>query len=231
MSYDFNGSSQYASGSSTLLTDEPIDMFACGYSDTVAAQQAAVNLGHSGATSGQYKLYWDGTSASDPIYAQKQNDAGTQTGNSNSIGFTASTWYRSSASFISDTSRASYINGGTKSTNTTSVADPTPDYVTVGARRTSAVAEYFDGKLHGAVIASANGSDTVHAGFGKGISPLSNIPLASIRGWYPMLVDVNNHVTTTGNYPNLTLTGSPSLSTTNDPLCGYPRIGSRLTLG
>ena len=230
MSYDFNGSTQYASGSSTLLTNEPIDMFACAFSDSATADQQIVHLGNNGA-SGDFQMNLSGSAGGDPARAGKTNDAGTFAVASTSSGYSASTWHRVGASWISNTSRAAYINGGSKGTDTTSITDPTPDYVTVGAARKSAVSQYFDGKIHGAVVASANGSDTVHAGFGAGISPLSNIPLTSIRGWYPMLVDANNHVTTTGNYPNLTLTGSPSLSTTNDPLCGYPRIGSRLTLG
>jgi len=229
MSYDFNGSS-YASGSSTLLTDEPIDMFGCGYADITTSTMSVISVENNGA-SGGYNLQFDGATGGDPIRSQKQNDAGTTDNVNTSAGFSASTWYRASGSYISNTSRTSYINGGSKGSGTTSITDPTPDFVTVGATKRSTVLEYFDGKIHGAVIASANGSDTVHAGFGAGISPLSNIPLASIRGWYPMLVDANNHVTTTGNYPNLTLTGSPSISTTNDPRCGYPRIGSRMTLG
>ena len=230
MSYDFNGSSQYASGSSTLLTNEPIDIFTCARPDVDTTDTVVVSLGNNGAN-GHYGAYFDGTTANDPTGAIKISDAGAIGFAADSADFAANTYYRKSVSFISDTSRASYRDGGNKATNTTNIADPTPDYVTVGALRINAVSKYFDGKIHGAVIASANGSDTVHAGFGAGISPLSNIPLASIRGWYPMLVDANNHVTTTGNYPNLTLTGSPSLSTTNDPLCGYPRIGSRMTLG
>jgi len=114
-------------------------------------------------------------------------------------------------SFISDTSRSSFIDGGSKGTNTTNITDPTPDFISIGAQRRSTVANYFDGSIAEAYILDANMTDAQHALAGKGISPFWLIPGKNVRAWYPLQGHNNNRVR--NGYPDLTATNSPTNGT------------------
>lgn len=222
----FNGSSQYLSVSSTLLSNEPIDMVVHGNSDSVTAGQFAISLGNNGANGG-YALAFRGDVASDPFQAWKFDDAGAGGSGATSAGFSATTWYVASNSFISNTSRAVFLNGGSKGTDTTNTPDPTPDYVTIGALRRNALSLYFDGSLAEAYLLDANMADAVHAVVGLGYSPIWLMPISNIRGWYPLQADNNNRVT--GGYPDLTATGSPTDGVHPFNVV-YPRVNGVITL-
>jgi hypothetical protein len=226
MSRVFNGSSQYLSASSNVLTDEPIDMLVWGNSTDAANVQGAVNLGNNGA-SGFMELAWQGNVASDPIRANKQNDAGGNGVAASSSGYSTDTWHAGWASFISNTSRAAGIDGGSKGTNATSLTDPTPDFVTIGARRTSAIAAYFAGQEAEAYILDTNLSDDQHASWGAGFSPLWFLPITNVRAWYPLHAHDNNNMS--GGYPDLTATNSPTQGV-HPPDIIYPFMGALVTL-
>lgn len=223
MAYEFNGSTQYFSVGSTLLTDEPITLLAHGNSDSATVAQAALSLGNNGAN-GYYFLQWQGNVASDPIRGSKANDAGS-TANVDSIGYTADAWHIGAVSFVTNTSRKSFINGGTKGSNTTSITDPTPDFITVGALRTGAVANYFDGELAQSCFLNVDMTDAQHGYVGKGIAPHWYIPIKNIRGYFPLISGGMNRMAS--GYPDLTATNSPT-RTPNPPKVMYPKINGRM---
>lgn len=225
MAREFNGSNQYLSASSTLLTDEPIDMLGFFNSDSNSANQTVLHLGNNG-SNGNYWLQFAGGVASDPIRAIKTNDAASAQGITSSIGYTINQWIVAAASFISNTSRASFINGSTKGTNTTSVGDPTPDFITIGASRQSSVASHFDGKAAEVYFLDANMSDDKHAMAGIGISPFWFMPVANIRAWYPLLGNDNNNMA--NGYPDLTATNSPT-QVEHPANIFFPQIGGEMS--
>ena len=228
MARTFNGSSQYLSAGSTLLADEPISMACLGNSDSVAVTQTPMSLGNNGA-SGFYETQFAGAAASDPIRAAKVNDGGGSVGiAASSAGYGAGAWHHAIGVFINDTSRAAYKDGGSKGTNATSVANPTPDYVTVGVRRLSGNAQYFDGSIAEAFIMDYQLNDAQAALMAGGIHPIDAcIPIANIRAWYPLMGDDNNRMG--GGYPNLSPTDSPTFGT--HPVTPiYPRIGALICL-
>jgi hypothetical protein len=204
----FNGSSQYLSASSTLLSNEPIDVVMFANSDTTTAAQVAFCLGNNGA-SGMYSISFEGTTGGDPIRGLKQSDAGAN-GFADTASYSAATWYAVSMSLISDTSRAIFLNG-TKTANTTNTADPSPDFITIGALRRSSVAAYFDGSISETYMLDVNMSDAQHALAGKGISPFWLVPGKNVRAWYPLQGHNNNRVR--NGYPDLSATGSPTNGT------------------
>lgn len=203
----FDGSSQYLSAASTLLTNEPIDFVMCFNSDSATVAQCSISLGNSGAATGVYSITVEGAVAGDPIRAFKQSDAGANGLATSTGGYTSGTWHLAGNTYISDASRAVYLDG-TKTADTTNVADPTPDYVTLGVLRRSALASYFDGLLAETYILDTNMSDAQHALAGKGISPFWLIPGKNVRAWYPLQGHNNNRVR--NGYPDLTATGSPT---------------------
>ncbi len=205
----FNGTTQYLSGSSTLLSNEPIDMFAYQNSDTVTQYNTVVMLGNSGSANGAYGLFAGGSVAGDPFDSVKQDDSAVATGTARTASaFLAATWYTISGTFISNTSRAVFMNGANKATNATSTNDPTPDYISIGAFKTNAVSSYMDGNISEVLVLDANCTDEVHASFGLGYSPIWSMPISNVRGWYPLQADNNNRMA--GGYPDLAATGSPT---------------------
>jgi len=229
MAIDFNGSTQYLSANSSLLANEPIDLFIHGNCDTLTVPGVAISLGNDGATTGYFTLLFAGNLAGDPITIEKQNDAGSQFARAaSSSGYSAATWHTAWTSAISDTSRAAGIDGGSKGTNTTSVTDPTPDKISIGARVTSSVDTYFDGRLAEAYVLNTNMSDEQHAARGKGYSPLWDVPIKNVRAWYPLLRvnDLQNRMA--NGYPDLSATNSPTTSE-HPPNVIYPMIGGLIT--
>lgn len=207
----FNGTTQYLSASSTLLTNEPIDIVAFFNADIITSNLTAVSLGDGGAALGTYALQARGDVASDPVYAGKLNDAGAAGLAASSAGFSASTWYVGGASFISNTSRSAFLNGASKGTDATNITDPTPDFISIGAQRRSTVANYFDGSVAEAYVLDVNMTDAQHALAGKGISPFWLVPGKNVRAWYSLHGYNNNRVR--NGYPDLTATGSPTNGT------------------
>lgn len=226
MARTFNGSSQYLSASSTLLTNEPIDMVIHGKSNSTTAGQFAISLGNNG-TNGGIAFAFRGDVASDPLQAWKFDDTGVGGSGVTSAGFSASTWYVGSSTFISNTSRSVFLNGASKGSDTTNAPDPTPDFITLGALRRSTLSLYFDGSLAEAYILDVNMTDANHAVFGKGYSPLWIVPIKNVRAWYPLQRHNSNNVR--NGYPaDLTATGSPT--TSSHPFnVVYPRIGALIT--
>ena len=227
MAVEFNGSSQYASASSTLLGNEPIDMIVYGNSDSAAATQVPLALGNGGGANGHFAMMFEGAVGGDPIKAQKGNDGGTFDDADTSTGYSTATWTVASGSFVSDTERHAYINGGSEGTDTGSETDPTPDYVSVGARRNSALSQYFDGKIAQAYILDINMDDNQHAAAGVGASPFWLVSGVKVRAWYPLNLHYANRVA--NGYPDLTATGSPTLSLDNPARVFFPRLGGVMT--
>lgn len=223
MSRVFNGSSQYLSASSTLLSNEPIGLFCWANPSNITATGDVISLGNNGA-SGNYRLPFRGAVAGDPVSASKSDDAGTNNQADSSTGYSASTWQNGAAAFRSDTSRDAYLNGSNKGSNTTSISDPTPDFITVGALRRSTISTYFPGSIAEVFIFDYAPTDAEQTLLGKGIHPLDvGIPGVNIRGWYPLINNDNNHMA--NGYPNLTPSGSPTLDS-HPSLIVYPRIGA-----
>ena len=209
MARTFNGSSQYLSASSTLLSNEPIDFVIFANSNSTTAAQTAFSLGNSGAATGAFAITFEGATAGDPVRVFKQSDAGVN-GFASSAAYSGSTWYAVGNTFISDTSRAVFLNG-TKTADTTNVADPTPDYITIGAMRRSTVGGYFSGTIAEVYVLDANMTDAQHTLAGKGISPFWLVPGKNVRAWYPLQGHNNNRVR--NGYPDLTATGNPTNGT------------------
>lgn len=228
MARTFDGSSQYLSVASTLLGNEPIGMIVWANPDNITASVIPLGLGNNGA-SGNFFLQYAGATASDPVRAIKDNDAGSGSViAATTAGYSAATWSLGAAMFLADNSRDVFLNGANKGSETTSRTDPTPDFISVGALRRNSIVQPFDGALAEAFFFDVAVTDAQQALFAAGVHPIDAcVPIANIRAWYPLMRDDNNRIG--GGYPNLTATGSPTFSShPPDPI--YPRIGGLLCL-
>jgi hypothetical protein len=227
MARAFNGTTQYLSAASSLLTNEPIGMFCFAKSNDAATQQVQIGLGNNGA-SGLYISDLAGSVGGDPVRAIKQNDGGTTGASATTAGYSTGVWLASGHSFRSDTSRDSYKDGANKGSDTTNVSDPTPDFISIGCTLRSTAQAFHNGDIANAFIFNYAPTDAEHALLGKGIHPIDvGIPIANIKAWYPLIADDNNRMA--GGYPNLTPTGSPTFSSHPfQPI--YPRVGALLSM-
>lgn len=210
MAVNFNGSSQYLTAASSLLSDETICMIGWGKPVNITAQMTVVSLGEKSA-SGFWSLEFSGATASDPIRALKDNTASTGVvAASSSSGFTAN-WHLGAANFSSNTSRDAFLDGANKGSNATSRTDSTPNLIEIGRRALLTPANYFNGDIADVYILDMIPSDAQHALFGKGIHPLdAGIPFVNIRGWYTLMGSYQNSMA--GGFPGLSAVGSPSFS-------------------
>lgn len=229
MAIDFNGTTQYLSASSTLLLDEPIDLIAHASTDNNTAVQGIVSINNTGAANGWFALTSRGDLGGDPVSASKTNDAGGGNAALTSSGFSLTTWEVYAAAFLSNTSRAVYINGGSKGTDATNVTDPTPNSISIGAIVTNALLYGYDGRAAEVYVLNVNMSDSQHAARGKGYSALWDVPIKNVRGWYPLLrtTDLQNRMA--NGYPTLTATASPAQASHPSKVI-YPRIGALICL-
>jgi hypothetical protein len=126
---------------------EPLTMVCWFMSRDVTNVQTLMCLGDEG-TNGLWRLFLHATQPGDPIGAQKQNTAGSTTGiASTSTGYVAGSWYHAAAVFSAANARAAYINGGSKGTNSTNVATPTPDEFLLFRSTMSAFREPLNGAI------------------------------------------------------------------------------------
>lgn len=228
MSRTFNGTTQYLSAASTLLADEPLSLLCWGNANNITAGHIPLGLGNNGA-SGRFNLGMQGNVGGDPIYAVKDNDAGTgAVFAASSTGYSATTWHHVAGVYRNNTSRDAYIDGGSKGSDTATRTDPTPDFISIGVLRTNTLTGFFDGSNAEAFLLDYALSDGQVALLGKGFHLLYvGVPLANIRGWYPLLGDDNNRMA--NGYPNLTPTASPTFSA-HPPKIIPARLGSRMSL-
>ena len=120
MAYQFDGTGAYFNKTSPVLA-LPVTM-ACWFNpDDVATNYAIMALTENAASFDRLSLLCRGDVAGDPVQADARNRAGTNALAATSTSILATTWQHAAGVFTSTTSRAAYLNGGGKGTNTTSV--------------------------------------------------------------------------------------------------------------
>jgi len=144
--FNLDGSTEYYDLTSNIASAEPLSLSAWFNANNITAQHTIACLGNNGAQ-GMMRLFAAGATTGDPVRAQKQGDTGVAYQSDTTSGYSASTWEYAVGSFASDTSRSSFLNGGSKATDTNSVADPTGDFTTIGVMKRSTTAHYFGGSL------------------------------------------------------------------------------------
>lgn len=166
-----DASSEYMFASSGLVSDEPLTMACWFNTDTTSLGQVLMSAGNNGAD-GAWFLRASGDVANDPVAAHKNSDAGVSSSAVSSTGYTANTWHHAAAVFTSNTSRAAFIDGGSKGTNATSVGDPSPDFLSIGAIRRDTASNFVSGMIAEAAVWSIALSDAEVALLASGCSPL-----------------------------------------------------------
>lgn len=146
MAYDFNGSSQYLSVGSAVLTAVPLTMACWFNSDSTTTTQALVAIngnGSSGTGETRFAMVAGGALSGDPVAISAKNTSGTDGLAQTSTGYSANTWTHAAGVFTSNTSRTAYINGGNTGTNSTSVTPNSLTRTVIGASNTESGVSFY----------------------------------------------------------------------------------------
>lgn len=163
-------SSEYLELASALATATPISFAAWVRTDDVTKDQCAIGLAASATADQGWMLMIMGSLAGDKISAVAYDSGGWRSA-STSSGVSVNTWHHACAVFAAANSRAAYLDGGSKGTNTTSSTPTTPNQTAVGRMPDKTPAYYFSGRIAHAAIWSVALSDAEVALLAAGVRP------------------------------------------------------------
>jgi hypothetical protein len=214
----FNGSSDRGFNSSTPVGAVPLTIAAWFKTNDNATSQVIAAIARSAASSEYWALQVAGAVAGDPVRATA-NDSGINAHATTTTGITVGQWHHGCAVFASADSRAAYIDGGSKGTNTTNNSPDFTNQLSVGyLDYNGADTAFFNGDIAELAIWNVALTDAEVAILGAGASPLMVRP-ESLVFYAPLIGRYSPEIDTIGRF-NLTLTGTgPSAH----PPIRYPR--------
>ncbi len=200
MALVLNGSSQYGYKTGVSLS-YPYSISAWVKCDSDTASGLVVSVEKQ--SSADYNIIMAaGSIAGDPIRAATYNTSWCNA--DSTTGYTTGTWLHVLGVFASATSRAVYLNGGNKGTNTTSQTAAGDDLV-VGAYKRGAESGFFDGKICHLAIWDIALGDSDATALAAGTAP-NEVQSSDLIHWLPLISDGDDDV----GSANLTLVGSPT---------------------
>lgn len=189
----------------------PLTLAAWFRSDSITVTQLILTIGTAGTLNHRFSLTAQGAVAGDPVGAVTATTSPVSA--VSSTGYAAGTWHHGCAVFASATSRAAYIDGGSKGTEATSRTPAGMDTTLIGSA--PSIASFFDGQIAEAGIWDAALSDDEVAILGRAVSPLLVRP-ASLVAYWPILGRYSPEIDIVGGF-NLSLVASPATA-------DHPRI-------
>lgn len=224
MARDFDGSSDYLEYAGTRITAAPLTLAAWFNTDSAAANQTVVAFSRSTTTTEGFRLQ---VTATGDLVSAVTTAGGTARTASTSTSFTTGTWHHGCAVFASTTSRAAYIDGGSKGTNGTSSSPTNIDRTTVGVRYSSgSLTDHFDGRIGEVGIWNVALTDDEVAVLARGVSPRRVRPNSLVYCWRVMGKTSPEPPFAGSGEDALTVSGSPALAAHPRVLdsSGWPRI-------
>lgn len=172
-------SSQFLEKTSAVLTAVPLSM-ACWYRPV--ATNVLYNLMCLGVVSNPNNFFALRHRATNVVNATTDT-AGTGVNAATSTGATAGTWAHACGVWASVTSRAAYINGGSKGTNAVSSTPVGINGTLIGALYSGPKTNFTDGDIAEAAIWNIDLSDADALSLSKGVSPACVRPEALVAYW------------------------------------------------
>lgn len=214
MARSFNGSSDFASNATGIITAAPLSM-ACWFRKPNEASYSNVVMGcfNSGSifTRDQFRLNLNNQVAGSPVVAQATtaSPTGTSSSSCNSPGNSETytgLYVHCGAVFSSATSRLAYFNGSPGTPQTTSRIPSGIDRCAVGVNYASTPANYANGDIAEAAMWNVALSDSDMASLARGVSPLLVRPESLVAYW-PLGGNYSPEIDPVGKF-DLTLTGT-----------------------
>jgi hypothetical protein len=205
MAIDYSGTGQYHVTTTTPVTGVPITIAAWFNSDNDADLQALATVCDSAGSLVHFGLVAQGGAAGDPIYAWAESVSTAGIAES-TTGYTAGVWHHGCAVFTSTTSRAAYIDGGSKGTNTTNTTPGSIDRIGLAVRADDSPTALLDGRLAEVGIWNVALTDAEVAVLAQGYAPPC-VRRQSLVFYAPLVREVQD----VRGGRTLTATGSPTV--------------------
>jgi hypothetical protein len=210
-----DASEEYLELDSAPVTAVPLSMACWAWSDDLTVDQYLMALTDKDATNMAFGLILRAAQAGDPIQASTY--ASSLSVASSSAAPSASTWFHAAGVWASATSRAAYLNGGNKGTQTTSRVPTGIDRISIARTGDLSPGYYVSGMVAEAAIWNVALSDAEVALLAAGVSPLE-VARANLVAYWPLWRDED--VDVIGGY-NLADVNTPSVAD-HPPLCRPP---------
>lgn len=209
-----SASSQVLSSTTVPVTVVPFS-WCCWFRPTgTLANQELLWLGNGAASNNYWTLGIDSTGV---IRNSARNT--TEHPALTTVGPSANIWQHAGGTFTSATSRAAYLNGGNKGTQTTSTTPNTTTRFSVGCLHRSVPSNFFDGQIAHVALWNVALTDGEMAALGAGLSPLGVRP-QSLKRYAPYLGRDSSDLDIIGRAA-FTVTGA-TLSSEEPPLLWLP---------
>lgn len=196
-----DASSQHLNRTAAVLTAMPISMACWIYPDDGANIGTVMSLDNSGANT-RLSLVFRGD-AGDVIFANSEVAGSDQAASSTAV--TLNAWNHAAVAFASSTSRAAWINGGGKGTNTNSSSPSGLNRTSIGRTSRSSIGQYFSGRVAEAAIWSVELADAEALILALGFEPPFVRPAALADHW-PLIGRYSPEIGRRGN--DLTVSGA-----------------------
>jgi hypothetical protein len=197
--------------------DVPLSMSCWFNSDDLTIHQVLMaTYFYDGVATGyeHHRLMIRGAEAGDPVAASTQTGGADYTDATTSTGYSTGTWHHAAGVWASSTSRAAYIDGGSKGTDTTSKSPSSaPNSLLIGSIENadgSSMLQYMSGIIAQATIWNAALTDAEVAVLAAGYSPILIRP-QSLWAYWPLVARTSPEIDVVGGY-DLTLYNTPTIA-------------------
>lgn len=191
MTREFNGSDQYLEAASAVLAGVPLTMACWFNSDTITATQTLMQIADVSSSVRYFALQAEGAMVGDPLRClTREGDAQFAI---TSTGYSADTWHHACGVFAATNSRAVYIDGGSKGTDTVTRIPTGLDVTSLGVRNTNGTSEFLDGEMAEVAIWNVALTDAEVLQLAAGYSPLLVRPQSLVL-YIPLVQEIHDLV-------------------------------------
>lgn len=189
-----DGSSEYLNVDNNLgITDFPYTISAWFRSNDDTAEGTIAWIGDKDSGVEYGEIVASGALYGDVIAAANRSTAGGLDAATTSTQFTVDTWHHACGVFTNATSRAAFIDGGSKGTNATNISPSGYDRLSVGRRADATPQYFFSGDVCEVAVWNVALTDVEVAQLGAGYSPLFIRP-ESLVGYWPLIRGLEDRI-------------------------------------
>ncbi len=186
--------SQYLEYAGAVVSDYPFSL-ACWYrSDSLTAFQAMIGIAGSAGSAGRQGLHLWGHVGGDPVVMYNETERAQST-----IAYTANVWQHACGVAAASNSRAVYLNGGSKGTDTNVQTIGSLNRTAIGRSPDSTPSGYMSGELAELAIWGATLTDEEDVILAAGYSPLFVRPQSLVAYW-PLIGRLSPEIDLVGGF-------------------------------
>jgi hypothetical protein len=177
-------SSEYLEYGSGVLTAVPVTLACWAYVDDMTpGYLCLMGLCNSGSNTDSFTLFCVDDLGTNEMWARTAQAGWTEA--ESTSGFSTNTWFHACGVFSAVDSRAAYLNGGSKGTDSTSKTPSGINRTVIGRLTRPSAANYMSGRIAEAAIWNVALDDDEVAALGAGVCPLLVRP-GDIIGYWPL---------------------------------------------